>query len=279
MHYKLGFFCCLFFFACSNDKQPANAVSGTTDAVGNISGLLTSYWEERMKLFPLEATQNGDNRYNDQLSLDISEPFRDTLRRFYKDYQNRIQQIDTAQLGESDRISYDIFKREMSMQLEGLQLNDHLIPFQQFWGLPLTMGQLGSGEGSQPFKTAQDYHNWLGRVNKFPAWADTAIANFKKGIAVGVVLPRVLVQKMIPQMRDMSNPDTSKNVFLAPFVKCLQNCRLTLPFKKNCVWQSQKIFYRHIKNSEIFCKHNTCRRQEPVQESVHYRMEPKPMIT
>ncbi len=232
MHYKLGLLCCLLFLACSNDKQPANTGSGSRGAAGNITGLLSSYWEERMKLFPLEATQNGDNRYNDQLSLDISEPFRDTLRRFYTDYLTRIQQVDTAQLGESDRISYDIFKREMSMQLEGLQLNDHLIPFQQFWGLPLTMGQLGSGEGSQPFKTVQDYRNWLGRVNKFPAWADTAIANFQKGMAAGVVLPRVLVQKMIPQMRDMSNTDTSKNVFFGPLRKMPADMLADTAFQK-----------------------------------------------
>ncbi|MEJ7912510.1 MAG: DUF885 domain-containing protein [Chitinophagaceae bacterium] len=232
MHYKTGIIWLLLFFACSNDKQPVNTGSGTSDSVGNITGLLTSYWEERMKLFPLEATQNGDNRYNDQLSLDISEPFRDTLRHFYTDYLSRIQQTDTAQLEKSDRISYDIFKREMEMQLEGLQLNDHLIPFQQFWGLPLTMGQLGSGEGSQPFKTAQDYRNWLGRVNKFPVWADSAIANFKKGMAAGVVLPRVLVQKMIPQMRDMSNADTSKNVFFGPLRKLPPDLLADTAFQK-----------------------------------------------
>ena len=86
------------------------------------------------------------------------------------------------------------------MQQEGFQFHDELMPINQFWSLPLTMGQLGSGEGNQPFKTVKDYDNWLKRIDGFVDWADTAIANFNKGIAVGMVLPKALVIKMIPQL-------------------------------------------------------------------------------
>jgi len=215
MRYLWMFLLAALISACNNQPMVADA---TTSAKGNekLGQLFDQYWEERMRLFPIEATQNGDNRYNDRLSLDISEPFRDTLRAFYTNYLNGIQQFDRSKLAENDQISYDIFKREMEMQLEGLQLNEHLIPFQQFWGTPLTIGQLGSGESSQPFATAQDYRNWLSRAKTFAVWADTAIANFRKGIAAGYVLPQPLVAKMIPQMRDMANPDTAKNVFFGP---------------------------------------------------------------
>jgi uncharacterized protein (DUF885 family) len=104
----------------------------------------------------------------------------------------------------------------MQMQLEGLTLNEHLVPFQQFWGTPLTIGQLGSGESSQPFVTVNDYRNWMSRATRFASWTDTAIANFRKGIASGYVLPRSLVAKMIPQMRDMAQKDSAKNIFFGP---------------------------------------------------------------
>ena len=182
----------------------------------DLADLFDRYWEENMRLFPIEATQNGDNRYNDRLTIDIADSFRDSLRRFYSTYLDGVKKFNREELGENDRISYDIFRREMEMQLEGLRYPDHYTPFQQFWGLPLTLGQLGSGQSSQPFKTAQDYRNWMGRARGFSAWADTAIANFRKGVAAGITLPRALVVKMIPQMRDMANPDTAKNVFFGP---------------------------------------------------------------
>ena len=208
----------LFFLAACGDK----GLSGGSHSSGgnkDMAGLFDRYWEERMRLYPLEATQNGDNRYNDRLNIDISRPFRDTLRTFYGGYLSRIQKVAREELDENDRISYDIFRREMEMQLEGLTYNDHFMPFQQFWGLPLTIGQLGSGESGQPFKTAQDYRNWMSRAQVFAAWADTAIANFRKGVQAGLVLPRPLVAKMIPQMREMANPDTAKNVFFGPLRK------------------------------------------------------------
>jgi uncharacterized protein (DUF885 family) len=204
--------------ACNNQPMVADATATAQDDQ-SLAKLFDTYWEDRMRLYPLEATQNGDNRYNDRLSLDISEPFRDTLRTFYTNYLNQIQQFDSAKLTGNDLISYNIFKREMQMQLEGLALNEHLIPFQQFWGTPLTIGQLGSGESSQPFKTAQDYRNWLNRAKTFAVWADTAIANFRKGMATGYVLPKALVVKMIPQMQDMANTDTAKSVFFGPLRK------------------------------------------------------------
>ncbi|HEY1115960.1 MAG TPA: DUF885 domain-containing protein [Chitinophagaceae bacterium] len=204
----------VFLSACGGKGLAGNTPKNGANK--DLAQLFDRYWEERMRLYPIEATQNGDNRYNDRLHIDISAPFRDTLRRFYGKYLDGINKFVREDLAENDRISYDIFRREMEMQLEGLRYNEHFIPFQQFWGLPLTMGQLGSGQSSQPFKTADDYRAWLSRAKVFAAWADTAIANFRRGADLGLVLPRPLVMKMIPQMRDMANPDTAKNVFFGP---------------------------------------------------------------
>ncbi|MGY0038507.1 DUF885 domain-containing protein [Pedobacter sp. NJ-S-72] len=82
--------------------------------------------------------------------------------------------------------------------------------------LPLTIGQLGSGTGAQPFKTVKDYEDWLKRVNAFAVWADTAIGNFKKGMASGIVLPKALVVKMYPQMLGLIVTDPAKSLFYGP---------------------------------------------------------------
>ena len=47
----------------------------------------------------------------------------------------------------------------------------------------------------------KDYDDWLARVHGFVAWTDSAIDNFRKGMKAGVVLPKILVTRMIPQMR------------------------------------------------------------------------------
>jgi uncharacterized protein (DUF885 family) len=59
------------------------------------------------------------------------------------------------------------------------------------------------------FKTVKDYENWLKRI--FKQWADTAIANFDKGIAIGMVLQNI-GGKMIPQLEAQTATDTLKNI-------------------------------------------------------------------
>ncbi|MGI4874673.1 MAG: DUF885 domain-containing protein [Janthinobacterium lividum] len=189
-------------------------------AAGNkaLSGLFGQFWDKQSRLDPLSATGQGDNRFNDQLPNDQTQAFRDTLRRFYQTYQTRLQKFDRASLDANDKISYDIFQYEMKERLAGLQQPTWMLPFQQFWGLPITMGQYGSGEGNQPFKTVKDYDNWLGRVQGFTVWADSAIGNFRRGMKVGVVLPKALVVKMLPQMNDPSIvvTDPTKSLFYGP---------------------------------------------------------------
>ncbi|SET01216.1 DUF885 domain-containing protein [Hymenobacter actinosclerus] len=191
--------------------------------VKDINKLFDYYWEENSRLFPLEATTQGDNRFNDQLPNDGTRAFREQLRAFYQKYLDGLHQFKREKLSVNDKTSYDMLEYDLQNKLEGLKLNTWMMPFQQFWGLPLSMGQYGSGEGVQPFKTAQDYDNWLGRVHGFTAWTDTAIANFRQGMAAGVVLPRALVLKMIPQMRAMETKDPTQSLFYGPIKKLPAN--------------------------------------------------------
>ena len=123
----------------------------------------TAYWEEQARLFPLLATAQGDNRYNDRLPNDQTRAFRQQQARFYRRYLTDLLNIDRARLSADDKLSYDIFQYEMRTRLEGLRLNTWMMPFAQFYSLPTTLGQLGAGTGAQPFKTVQDYDNWLAR--------------------------------------------------------------------------------------------------------------------
>ena len=203
---------CAIFVGCKQ-KQ-----SGGDNA--DLTKLFEQYFEDRMKLYPLEATAQGDARYNDQLPNDISQPFRDSAKVFYQKYLDKIVAFDREGLSENDGISFDVFKRVMEINLEGLAIPaTWQIPYQQFWGLPITMGQLGSGSGNQPFKTVKDYQNWLKRVSAFSVWADTAISNFKAGIGNGTVLPKILVEKIIPQMESMIVTDATKSLFYEPIKK------------------------------------------------------------
>ena len=230
--------------ACNQTKTTETTstteAGATADSTKGLPGLFASYWEQQSHLDPMSATAQGDHRFDDQLPNDGTQAYRESLRSFYQDYLGRLEKFDRAGLSDNDKISYDIFKYEMEQRLAGLKLNTWMMPANQFWGLPLTLGQYGSGEGNQPFKTVRDYDNWLGRVRGYTVWTDTALANFRRGMKAGVVLPRALVVKMIPQMRgkDIAVSDPTKSLFYGPITRFpkefsdADKSRLTEAYKK-----------------------------------------------
>jgi uncharacterized protein (DUF885 family) len=202
----------VLLFSCKNEVPKTNDGSANKE----LAIILDNYWQERQQLFPLDATANGDNRYNAALTITIAESFRDSLGRFYKKYLDEVGKLDSASLNKNDLVSYRLIKYEMQMGIEGLRYPTHLMPMNQFWSFTIDLPQLGSGTGNQPFKNVKDYDDWLKRLSVFPAWADTAIYNMRKGIAAGWVLPRSLVVKMLPQLKAIVVSNDTASIFYGP---------------------------------------------------------------
>ena len=198
----------LVLFGCSPTE--------TVEELPPISELFENYHEESLRFFPLTATMMGDNRYNDILPNDLTQEFGENLKSFYSGILSELQKYDPATLGETDKMSYDILKWELEMGLKGLDIPMELLPVNQIFSNHLFIGQLASGSSLQPFETAEDYDNWLSRMNSFMAWCDTAMVNMRKGMENGYVLPKPLITKMIPQMESFAKGPVEENLFYTP---------------------------------------------------------------
>lgn len=209
------FFLIFSMYSCQKKEETKSQVKSEKMNT-ELKSVVENYYEDRLKFFPLDATVNGDNRYNDTLPNDISESFRSKLRDFYQNNLTLLNNINSQELNDQDLLTYEILKREINIALEGLEFNDHYMPIQQFWGTALTFPQLGSGQSSQPFKTPEDYENFLGRIDDFSVWADTAIGNMKKGLASKETFPKVLMEKVLPQFKSMMVDDPKKSLFYEP---------------------------------------------------------------
>lgn len=181
--------------------------------------LTENYFKEKNILSPIEATQNGQNDYNDQLQFEMTDSFRKKQNEFFSDYASQLEKVDFESLSDEEKNSYDIIKWEVEVGQQLLQQNANLMPIQQFWGTHLTMAQFGSAESAQPFKTEKDYKNFHKRMELYSVWIDSAIVYMKKGIEKGVVLPQVLTEKVIPQFEDMVTPKVEDNLFYSSIKK------------------------------------------------------------
>ncbi|MFM1835939.1 MAG: hypothetical protein RJA04_627 [Bacteroidota bacterium] len=165
---KLTYFLCLLaFVACKSG-----------DAKKELSTLVDNYYEEQLKLNPVSATANGDNRYNDQLSIDFTDSHRAKVKALLEKTQKSLSDINRESLDDNDQITYDMLKRDIDLGLEGLTFQDNLMPLNQFYGFHLTFAQLGSGSVMQPFATKKDYENWAKRMHLGAAYLDSSIVYF-----------------------------------------------------------------------------------------------------
>ena len=209
----LGFGIAAGFTSCKKSDSPLTKVTPI-----EVDSIAADYYENYLKLYPLEATSQGDLRYNDQLPINIDKDFISGEISFYNSVQNQLKKLDYKSLSDDDKTVYDVLDYTLKDKIERYAYHPEYIPFTQFGGLPLDFPLLGSGEGSQPFKTEKDYEDWLKRMEKFPEWMDTATENFREGIKNSIVLPKKLVVKMIPQMKaeELTSSDFDKNIFYGP---------------------------------------------------------------
>jgi uncharacterized protein (DUF885 family) len=201
----------VLFFSCKLNDQNQTKADNT-----ELSALFEKYYEERMELFPFEATFNGDNRFNDKWYVDFTDSYRAKIKSFYERYRIYVSKFERDALNDNDKLSFDAFSRDVKIGIEGLGFHENYFPLNQFQSSHLVFSQFGSGSVIQPFVTVADYDNWLKRVAVFPAYADSAIVYFKKGMAEGYVLPKSIVVKMIPQMQSMVVSDATKSLFYGP---------------------------------------------------------------
>ena len=178
--------------------------------------LFENYFEERIQMSPMMATMIGDNRFNDRLANSISPEWLAKSREVDRSYLEKLRAIDPSGLGEQDRLSYDILVRNLEISLAGDEYPGELLPINQFFSLPSFVAQFGSGQSAQPFATVADYDNWLSRLDDFVVWVDQAIANMRRGVAQGVVQPRAITVKVLPQLAAHVATDVEKSAFYMP---------------------------------------------------------------
>lgn len=181
-----------------------------------LNALYEQYWEESLKLNPLQATFQGDPRYNDQLPDFGSAEFRAQGRAFTERWLKTIEAVGPDGLSGQDLLSYEIFVRDAKNALASERFPGWMMPVNQMGSIPMFAVQLGSGTGAQPFKTVKDYDNWLARANKMPQLIDTSIANMREGMKAGVVQPRALMVKVIPQLDALIKDKAEETMFWGP---------------------------------------------------------------
>lgn len=178
--------------------------------------LVEEYFDRQLERNPVYATFIGDHRFDDELPNMLSPEFIAESHALEQEYLDAIRDIDRSALSHDDQLTWDVFKLEREWAVEGERFPDELMPISQFYSIPTFMAIMGSGQSAQPFRNVQDYENWLGRIDDFDVLMRQIETNLDEGIKRGVTLPKIIVERIIPQLDAHVVDDVTQSIFWQP---------------------------------------------------------------
>jgi uncharacterized protein (DUF885 family) len=171
-----------------------------------LNRLVDRYWDERTsRVDPLSAQQMAD-------SLAVE-----------RRYLAEVLAVPRAGLDADSGLTYDIFKRQRELNIEGFTYPRELMPVNPFEGPWLQLALSAADSAQHPFRDARDCENWLRQIDDFAAWSRQAIANMREGLRRGYTSPRSLMQRTLPLLERLGQ-DTAANVFYLSVRTLPQTC-------------------------------------------------------
>jgi uncharacterized protein (DUF885 family) len=175
---------------------------------------------ESLKRNPIGALFRGDERYADQLGDYISDEYFAKEKAAEAAELATLMKLDRSKLSATDKIAYDVFKRDKEQALKGY--SDEIMaltvvrPVNHFSGFHTFYPDFASGKGAAPFKTVKNYEDNLKRHKQFIIIGDRSMGRFREGMESGVVETKLTITNVIEQLATQIGLGLEDSPFMAP---------------------------------------------------------------
>lgn len=181
-----------------------------------LHALFDRQWQDISRRFPEGSTYRGDLRYNDLLSDQSPEAIA-AYDRQVRDWLAEARAIARERLDATDRVSLDLFIGRMERQVQE----------QAFPGFrSMTVGALGGVQSNfsellkaSPVRERRQVEQMLRRMAAYPTQMEQEIAGLRRGMALGWVASRDVVDRVLAQIDEQLPTDVETGPYYAPFLK------------------------------------------------------------
>jgi uncharacterized protein (DUF885 family) len=176
--------------------------------------LFDTTWQEDLADDPIGATAAGDTRYNDKWP-DMTAVALDARQKKNYVRLQALSKINRDKLDKADQLNFDLFQREIKERIGEYQFKPWMFAINPLGGPQL----LSETAEFAPFNTVKDYDNWVARLNTSGVFVDQWIALLTQGTVEKLTQPRVVVNKVLDQLKGQITADAESSPFYAPFKK------------------------------------------------------------
>jgi uncharacterized protein (DUF885 family) len=180
-----------------------------------LNDLLAEQWEYTLRTSPTFASMLGDKRWNDKLD-DFSQKYIDDDLEQSRKFLVRFEAIDSTVFPEQEALNKTLMVRDLRMALEGARFKSWEMPVSQFSGVHINLPQLVS---VLSFQSVKDYDDYIARLKQMPRYFDEHEIQMRKGLAEGLMPPRILLEKVVEQANGLATKTPEDSPFAQPFAK------------------------------------------------------------
>ncbi len=180
-----------------------------------LNDLLAERWEYTLRTSPIFASILGDKRWNDKLDDFSQKAIEDDLEQSKK-YLARFEAIDVTGFPEQEVLNKTLMVRDLRMSLDGARFKSWEMPVSQVGGVQIDLPQLVS---VLSFQSVKDYDDYISRLKQIPRVFDENVVQMRKGMAEGLMPPRILLEKVVEQANGLASNTPAASPFAEPFAK------------------------------------------------------------
>ena len=205
----------LAVLGCGAPPPPAAHAPDPGAPADHLAQLVERYWDENSALLPWYSWGGADLSPGEPSGENIApQSLADSLT-IEQRYLAEVLSIPRSTLDAESNLTWDIFRRERVMAIEGFVYPVELLPVNPYEGVPQRFASMASAAERLASASDKDYANWRARCDSFVQWTRQAIVNMRDGMRRGYTVPRVLVTKTLPQLAALGE-DTPANVLYSP---------------------------------------------------------------
>jgi uncharacterized protein (DUF885 family) len=187
----------------------ANEVKAA-DADARFRAIYTTEWTWRDQQFP----DNEDAQKPIQDHLPKVDPAAQAMRlRTWQDVLQKLDSIPRAQLSPDEQLNYDVYRPQIQSLIASQTFRDYEMPANAdttFWT------DLGYA-ARRPFRTVQEYRNWIGQMRDIPRYFAEQMDEMRQGLKRGFTPPRVTMKGRDASITAVTDAAPEASLFYTPF--------------------------------------------------------------
>jgi uncharacterized protein (DUF885 family) len=187
--------------ACQGPKDDANS---------RFEALYSTEWKWRQEQF----ADDEDSRKPLSNHLPKADPAaQDQRLKYWEDVLTKLDAIPRGQLSAEHQVDYDIYRPQIQVLIANQRFRDFEMPANSdttFWT------DLGY-TARRPFRTLQDYKNWLGQMKDIPRYFHEQMDEMRAGMKRGFTPPKVTMEGRDGSITAVTEAKPEDSLFYTPF--------------------------------------------------------------